>query len=112
VERFQSRVRTLRLAPTIVSLQDQFETIRQAELDRVRARLGNLTPEQEAAVEALTRGIVNKLLHTPIRSLKSAASGTEMTTLVDSFRRIFDLQEKPASKQEAPADGDKRGEEN
>jgi len=94
VERFQARLHTLHLTPTIVSLQDQFETIRQAELDRVRGRLGTLTPDQEQAVEALSRGIVNKILHTPIRSLKSAAAGPEITTLIESFRKIFDLQAK------------------
>jgi glutamyl-tRNA reductase len=103
VERFQARIQTLHLTPTIVSLQDQFETVRQAELDRMRGRLGELTPEQEAAIEALTRGIVNKLLHTPIRRLKSAAGAPEMTTLVDSFRKIFDLQEKPPAKQAGAA---------
>jgi glutamyl-tRNA reductase len=98
VERFHVRVQTLHVVPTIVSLQDQFETIRQAELDRVRGRLGHLTPEQEIAVEALSHGIVNKIMHTPIRRLKSAASGPEMTTLIESFRKIFDLHEKaPAS---------------
>ena len=95
VTRFQTRLQTLHVTPTIVSLQDQFETIRQAELDRQRGRLGSLTPDQEMAVEALTRGIVNKILHTPIRSLKSAAGGPELTTLIDSFRKIFDLQSKP-----------------
>ena len=94
VERFQARLHTLHLAPTIISLQDQFETIRQAELERVRGRLGKLTSEQEQAIEALSHGIVNKILHTPIRSLKSAAAGPEITTLVESFRRIFDLQMK------------------
>jgi len=92
VERFQARLQTLHVVPTIVSLQDQFETIRQAELDRARGRLGRLSAEQEAAIEALSRGIVNKILHTPIRSLKSAAAGPEITTLIDSFRKIFDLQ--------------------
>jgi glutamyl-tRNA reductase len=82
----------LHLKPTIISLQDQFETIRQAELDRVRGRLGKLTPDQEHAIEALSRGIVNKILHTPIRSLKTAAAGPEITTLIESFRKIFDLQ--------------------
>src|SRR5262249_42503148 len=82
--------------PTIVSLQDQFETIRQAELDRVRGRLGKLSLEQEEAVEALSRGIVNKILHTPIRSLKTAAAGPEITTLIESFPKIFDLQSKSA----------------
>ena len=97
VERFQVRIQTLHLAPTIISLQDQFETIRQAELDRVRGRLGTLTPEQEQAIEALSHGIVNKILHTPIRSLKSAATGSEMTTLIESFRKIFDIQVKAAA---------------
>ena len=100
VERFHARLQTLHLAPTIVSLQDQFETIRQAELERVRGRLGKLTVEQEQAIEALSRGIVNKILHTPIRSLKSAAASPEMTTLVESFRRIFDLQVKAAATSE------------
>ena len=40
VERFQARLQTLDVVPTIVSLQDHLETIRQAEIDRVRGRLG------------------------------------------------------------------------
>src|ERR1041384_2047144 len=36
VERFHARLQSLHVVPTIVSLQDHFETIRQAELDRVR----------------------------------------------------------------------------
>src|SRR5208283_5251578 len=73
VERFEARLHTLDVVPTIVSLQDHLETIRQAEIDRVRGRLGQMTPEQEIAVEALTRGIINKVMHTPITTLKSAA---------------------------------------
>jgi glutamyl-tRNA reductase len=96
LERFQTRLKNLHVVPTIVSLQDQFETIRQAELDRARGRLGKLTPEQEMAIDALSRGIVNKILHTPIRSLKSAAAGPEITTLIESFHKIFDLQAKAA----------------
>jgi len=94
VERFHARLQTLHVVPTIVSLQDQFETIRQAELDRVRGRLGKLTPEQEMAVDALTHGIINKIMHTPIRNLKNAAAGPEMATLVEAFRKIFNLRDK------------------
>ena len=100
VERFRARLQTLHVVPTIVSLQDQFETIRQAEVDRVRGRLGKLSLEQEAAIEALSHGIVNKILHTPIRNLKSAAPGPEITTLIESFRKIFDLQSKHAASPE------------
>ncbi len=53
VEKFQARLQTLDVVPTIVSLQEHLETVRQAEIDRVRGRLGTLTPEQEMAVEAL-----------------------------------------------------------
>jgi len=96
VERFQARIQTLDVVPTIVSLQDHLETIRQAEIDRVRGRLGTISPEQELAIEALTRGIVNKIMHTPISALKTAARDSEATTVVDLVRRLFNLQEKKA----------------
>ena len=92
VARFQARLQTLDVVPTIVSLQDHLETIRQAEIDRVRGRLGALSPEQELAVEALTRGIVNKIMHTPVTTLKTAAREAEATTVVDIVRRLFNLQ--------------------
>ena len=67
------RQRTVNVAPAIVALQKQAEEIRQAELRRIQARLGSLTPEQAAAIEALTRGLVNKFLHPPMQALKQAA---------------------------------------
>jgi len=94
VERFQSRLQTLDVVPTIVSLQDHLETIRQAELDRVRGRLGELSPDQQLAVETLTRGIVNKIMHTPISELKTAARDSGATTVIDVVRRLFNLSEK------------------
>ena len=73
VERFQQRQRTVNVAPAIVALQRQAEEIRLTELKRVQARLGSLSAEQVAAVEALTRGLVNKFLHPPMQALKQAA---------------------------------------
>jgi len=98
VERFQARLQTLDVVPTIVSLHDHLETIRQAEIDRVRGRLGSLSPEQELAIEALTRGIVNKIMHTPVSALKTAAREPEATTVVDLVRRLFNLQETKTDK--------------
>jgi glutamyl-tRNA reductase len=97
VDRFDARLHTLDVVPTIVSLQDHLETIRQAEIDRVRGRLGPLTPDQEIAVEALTRGIINKVMHTPITTLKTAAKESEATTVVDVVRRLFNLREKESA---------------
>ena len=92
VDRFAARMKSLHVVPTIVSLQEYCETIRQAEIDRIRGRLGHITPEQEAAIDAMTRGIVNKLLHTPITTLKSTASEPEAATIHEIIRRIFNLK--------------------
>jgi glutamyl-tRNA reductase len=93
VIRFAQRLNTLDVVPTIVSLQEHLETIRSAEIDRVRGRLGPLSPEQEMAVEALTRGIINKIMHTPITTLKSAAREQEATTVVEIVKRLFNLHD-------------------
>jgi glutamyl-tRNA reductase len=73
VARFHQRQRTVSAAPAIVALQRKAEEIRQAELHRIQARLGTLSAEQAAAVEALTRGLVNKFLHPPMQAIKQAA---------------------------------------
>jgi glutamyl-tRNA reductase len=73
VDRFDQRQRAVNVAPAIVALQQQAEEIRQAELRHAQARLASLNAEQLAAVEALTRGLVNKFLHPPMQALKQAA---------------------------------------
>lgn len=109
VDRYLQRLQTLDVVPVIVSLQDQFETIRQAEIDRVRGRLGKLSADQEQALEALTNGIVNKILHMPISSLKTAARDPQSTTMVELIRKMFKLRDeaetadKPANETEKPS---------
>jgi len=103
LERFSVRMRSRELGPTIVSLQEHLETIRQAEVDKIRGRLGKLTPEQELAIEALTRGIVNKVLHNPITTLKSALRESQATTVIEVVQKMFNLPatDTPASKERA-----------
>lgn len=81
VERFHQRRRTVNAAPAIVALQHQAEELRQAEMRRIQGRLGSLTAEQIAAVEALTRGLVNKFLHPPMQALKQAARENDSVRL-------------------------------
>ena len=64
--------------------------------------MGQLTPEQEIALEALSRGIINKVMHTPITTLKTAAKESEATTVVDVVRRLFNLRDK--ERESAPPD--------
>jgi glutamyl-tRNA reductase len=89
-ERFGQRQRAVNVAPAIVSLQQQAEEIRQAELRRAQARLGTLSAEQLAAVEALTRSLVNKFLHPPMNALKQAARDND-TTRVEALCDAWSL---------------------
>jgi glutamyl-tRNA reductase len=97
---FRERQEQLNVVPTIVSLRRRVEEIRQAEMRRMRRMFGELTPEQERALEALTHGLVNKILHTPFTELKQAASRPDRSEFIEVVRTIFHLpvdSSKPAS---------------
>jgi glutamyl-tRNA reductase len=93
VERMMARLQVQEVAPTIVSLQEQLEHIRSGEIERVRRKLGSLTPEQEAALEALTRGIVNKIAHGPISELRRHAGLPDGVHIIDAIRQVFHLKD-------------------
>ena len=57
----------------------------------------------------MTRGIINKIMHTPITTLKTAAREEQGTTVIDVVRRLFNLQHKTEQeKAESAANGAKR----
>jgi glutamyl-tRNA reductase len=62
-------------APVIQALRAQAESVRQVELARTLRRLGPLTLEQETVLQAFSKALVNKLLHTPTCRLKSRDKG-------------------------------------
>ena len=88
VDKYQRRLHALNVGPEIVQLQQSVEQLRIAELRRVASRLQGLSPEQYAAVEALTRGLVNKILHQPVQAIKVAASEGNAAA-VDAIRQAF-----------------------
>jgi glutamyl-tRNA reductase len=88
VDKYHRRMHALNVAPQIVQLQQSAEQIRRGELRRLASRLQTLSPEQQAAVEALTRGLVNKFLHQPVQAIKAAASEGNAAA-VDAIREAF-----------------------
>jgi glutamyl-tRNA reductase len=70
VQRWRTRRRAEEIAPVIRTLRERGESVVRAELRRSSSRLRDLTPDERDAVEALARGIVAKLIHEPIVSLK------------------------------------------
>jgi glutamyl-tRNA reductase len=93
VDRMIARLRARDVVPTIVSLQDQLESWRQAEIGRIRGKLGQLTPQQEEAIDALTRGLVNKIAHGPISEIRRQAGQPEGVQFIDVIRRVFRLDQ-------------------
>jgi len=91
VQRTMRRLASRDLAPTIVALEDRLNAIRAGEIERYQGRLGQLTAEQRQAVDALTRGIINKVLHGPISELKNGAGQPEQAALVRLVHKIFGL---------------------
>lgn len=91
VGNFVAWQRSLDVVPLLVALRRKADTIRRAELDKARSRLGTLTPEQEATLEAVTQAIVNKLLHPPTVELKELARNGNAPETVSLVRRLFGL---------------------
>ncbi|HVX67490.1 MAG TPA: glutamyl-tRNA reductase, partial [Bryobacteraceae bacterium] len=93
VERTLARLKAREVAPTIVSLQEQLEQVRQAEMARLRGKFGTLTPQQEEALEALTKGLVAKIAHGPIGELRRQAAQPEGVHAIEIIRKAFRLDE-------------------
>jgi glutamyl-tRNA reductase len=93
VERMMARLKAREVVPTIVSLQEQLEKLRAGELARMRGKFGALTPEQEEALIALTKGIINKIAHGPISELRRQANEPDGHHFVVAIRKVFRLGE-------------------
>jgi glutamyl-tRNA reductase len=92
VEHFLGWLRTQDAIPTLTSLRQYAETLRNDELERALRRLNNLSPEQKSVVEALSRSIVNKLLHPPTRRLRDAAAQGEGMRYAAIVSDLFNLE--------------------
>jgi glutamyl-tRNA reductase len=93
VDKLMNRLKALDVVPTIVSLQRRLEEVRAEELERARSKLGPLTPEQEQALDFMTRSIMNKILHSPIQQLKSVTRQPDGLRLVEFVRKVFNLKD-------------------
>lgn len=96
VVQFRERWETLEVVPTIVSLRRHVEQIRRHELARTRGLFGELSPEQEQVLEAVTQALVNKILHTPFAELKQAGTRPDRTEYLGLIRTVFHLEDEPA----------------
>jgi glutamyl-tRNA reductase len=91
IERYRVERAAREVAPLVTSLHDRGEVVRQAELERFRAKLAELEPDARALVDAITQGVVNKLLHEPTVRVKDAAGTPRGDYYADALATLFDL---------------------
>ena len=92
LERYRAATSAREIAPVIVALREAAEATRRTELERARARLGDLDDAQLAAIEKLTQGLVAKLLHQPTVALRDAAGSVRGERLVQALRDLYDIE--------------------
>lgn len=106
VMQFQQALRALDIGPTLGALRNKLQDIARSEMDKQRGRLGNLTSEQEKAVESLLMATVKKISHPVLNHLRraySAGEGPDIQAWRESFGledEIPDLTDSPEKKNE------------
>jgi glutamyl-tRNA reductase len=93
VIQFQKWLKTLQVVPTIISLKDKAECIRQAELKKSLSGLSALTTSQIEMIDRLTLSITEKIMNDPILVLKGKADRSTRDLYLDVARRLFKLDE-------------------
>jgi glutamyl-tRNA reductase len=93
LERYRASASARTVSPLIAKMYEGAESVRRAELERYAGRLDGLDERQREAVEALTRGILAKLLHQPTVALKDNAGTARGERLADAVREIYGMWE-------------------
>ncbi len=75
--------------PVLAEWRQQAEELRNTELERALKQLGDLSPEQQHVVEALSRSLVNKLLHNPTLHTRTAAADGEGQRCTAMLRELW-----------------------
>jgi glutamyl-tRNA reductase len=93
--KFLARLRDVEVVPTIVSLRERLEAIRQAEVRKALTRLPDASPQVRETLDALSSAIVNKILHTPITVLRQSSRAGVGRSWRDLVHELFGLGRTP-----------------
>lgn len=91
---FEGWMSALQAVPTIKRLRGKAETIRLMELEKAKSKLSDdMTPKQIKVLEDLSRGIMNKMLHAPMQSLRTQDDLQAHLENISVLGRVFGLSE-------------------
>ncbi len=84
---------SLEAVPTINQLRATLEAIRGEELQKALSRMGpDFSARERKVVEALSKGIINKILHTPVTQLRAPQTRTDRQQALRVIETLFNLQ--------------------
>lgn len=93
IEAFELWWQSLETVPTISCLRTKIEEIREQELEKALSRLGTEFAEKhQEVIEALTRGIVNKILHDPMVQLRAQQDIEARRKALQTLQTLFNLE--------------------
>ncbi len=86
----------LEAVPVVNRLRRQLEDIREQELQKALSRMGpDLSARERKVVEALSKGIINKILHTPVTNLRAPQPRQQRHSAMRILEELFELHEQP-----------------
>jgi glutamyl-tRNA reductase len=82
----------LEAVPVVNRLRRHLEDIREQELQKALSRMGpDLSARERKVVEALSKGIINKILHTPVTNIRAPQPRQQRHTAMRVLEELFDL---------------------
>jgi glutamyl-tRNA reductase len=106
IREFRAWYRGRDIVPLIRQLRGRAEELRDIETSRALRGLSHLTAEDRAAVENLTRQLLNKVLHSPTARLREAAAAGRESEITEAARYLFGLDNGAALDDDASRHGD------
>lgn len=88
---FHRWVKSIDVVPTIVALKKKFEEIRKGEMEKALSGMSNLRENDKETIAAMTKAIINKVVHDPVTHLKKEANNVEGDFYIEAARKLFNL---------------------
>ncbi|MFN2601690.1 MAG: glutamyl-tRNA reductase [Gemmatimonadaceae bacterium] len=94
VDKYWDWLAGLEAVPVVADFRSRMDQVRADELANALRRLGNLSPQQTAALDHFSRALMNKFLHEPSVRLRTAAANGRGLGVIDAARYLFGLESK------------------
>lgn len=93
VNEFMRWFRSLDAAPIITAIREKYERIGEAEINRLRRKLGHLPEREWDIIRSSMRSLINRLCHDPIIHAKEYSQSEDKASKLQVLRELFGLEE-------------------